>query len=89
MTYLGNPRGQWICSNYFFFTSICKDLCAFLLQTMVLRVSAPDAARAPGAELGNLSAALQDISVSLDLAVGLCCPLEACLHYAFYTGSLR
>lgn len=56
---------------------------------MVLRVSAPDAARAPGAELGNLSAALQDISVSLDLAVGLCCPLEACLHYAFYTGSLR
>ena len=56
---------------------------------MVLRVSAPDAAHAPGAELGNLPAGLQDISVSLDLAVGLCHPLEACLHYAFYTGSLR
>lgn len=54
----------------------------------MLRVSAPDAAHAPGAELGSLPAGLQDIWVSPDLAVGLCRTLQACLHYHFYTGSL-
>lgn len=88
----GKSWGQWICSNYWFFTSICKDLCAFLLQAVVLRISAPDAAHAPGAELGSLPAGLQDISVSPDLAVGLCRPLRlafitpfiqvACVNYS-------
>lgn len=58
----------------------------------MLRISAPDAAHAPGAELGNLLAGLQDILVSPDLAVGPCRPLRlafitpfiqvACINYS-------